>query len=85
VVVSDADCAAGFISRSLCDQRGANITSLLGYTVRWDRRNDPIRPTRGFDLTARQDLAGLGGDVKYLRSEIDASAYYGIRPEWIVS
>jgi outer membrane protein insertion porin family len=73
------------VSRSLCDQRGSNLTSLIGYTVRWDRRNDPIRPTRGFDVTARQDLAGLGGDVNYLRSEIDASAYYGIRPEWIVT
>jgi outer membrane protein insertion porin family len=73
------------VSRAVCDQRGANLTSLVGYTLRWDRRNDPIRPTRGFDLTARQDLAGLGGDVKYLRSEIEASTYYGIRPEWIVT
>jgi outer membrane protein insertion porin family len=85
VVVSDSDCDAGFISRSLCDQRGANLTSLLGYTVRWDRRNDPIKATRGFDLTLRQDLAGLGGDTKYLRTEGDVSTYYGISPEWVVS
>jgi outer membrane protein insertion porin family len=85
VNVSDADCALGLISRSLCDQRGSNLTSLVGYTLRWDRRNDPIRPTRGFDLTARQDLAGLGGDVKYLRSELETDFYYGIRPEWVVT
>jgi outer membrane protein insertion porin family len=84
VVVDDVLCTTGQISRSLCDQRGANLTSLIGYTFQWDRRNDPVRPTRGFDLTARQDLAGLGGDVKYLRSEIEGTTYYGIRPEWVV-
>lgn len=85
VEVSEGDCNSGFISRSICDQRGSNLTSLVGYTYRWDRRNDPIRPTRGFDLTVRQDFAGLGGDVKYIRSEADVSAYYGIRPEWVVT
>jgi outer membrane protein insertion porin family len=85
VVVSAADCALGLISRSLCDQRGSNLTSLVGYTVRWDRRNDPVNPTRGFELTARQDFAGLGGDVKYLRSEVETGLFYGIRPEWTVS
>ena len=86
VILDDSLCAPVLqVSRSLCDQRGANLTSLVGYTLRWDRRNDPIQPTRGFDLTARQDFAGLGGDVKYIRSEVDTSTYYGIRPEWIVS
>ena len=85
VIVDQTACAAGFISRLLCDQAGTNVTSLLGYTFRWDRRNDPRRPTRGFELTARQDLAGLGGDVKYLRSELEGGIYYGIRPEWVLS
>ncbi|HEX8568779.1 MAG TPA: outer membrane protein assembly factor BamA [Caulobacteraceae bacterium] len=85
VIVDAAQCEAGAISRLLCDQRGTNVTSLLGYTFRWDRRNDPRRPTRGFDLTARQDLAGVGGDVNYLRSEFEGGLYYGFRPEWVLS
>ncbi|MCA6326364.1 outer membrane protein assembly factor BamA, partial [Phenylobacterium sp.] len=50
------------VSQTLCDQRGRYTTSLLGYQVTLDRRNDPVRPTRGFFVSLAQDLAGLGGD-----------------------
>ncbi|MEL6324881.1 MAG: BamA/TamA family outer membrane protein, partial [Pseudomonadota bacterium] len=56
------------------------LTSLLGYTFQWDGRNDPIAPTRGFDFSLSQDLAGLGGDVRFLRSEITGAAYRGLLP-----
>jgi outer membrane protein insertion porin family len=62
----------------ICDQEGDFLTSLLGYTFRWDRRNDPVEATRGFDLTLRQDFAGLGGEVKYLRTELETGVYYGL-------
>ncbi len=51
------------VSQTLCDQRGRYTTSLLGYQVTLDRRNDPVRPTRGFFVSLAQDLAGLGGDA----------------------
>ena len=35
-----------------------------------DRTNDYLEPTRGFDLNFSQDIAGLGGDVNYLRNEL---------------
>ena len=38
-----------------------------------DRRNDPIRPTRGFYGNLTQDFAGLGGDVNYIKTEVEAS------------
>jgi outer membrane protein insertion porin family len=34
-----------------------------------NRSNDYINPTRGYDLNFSQDIAGLGGDVNYLRNE----------------
>jgi len=63
---------------SLCEQVGGRISSILGYTFGWDRRNDPITPTRGFDVRFSQDAAGVGGDVKYLRTDIRANAYRGL-------
>ena len=69
----------------LCDQEGAFITSVFGYAFNWDRRNDPIDPTRGFDLSLRQDFAGLGGDVKYVRSEVEGGVYYGLFPDVVAS
>ncbi|MCA3714846.1 outer membrane protein assembly factor BamA, partial [Phenylobacterium sp.] len=44
------------VSQTLCDQRGRYTTSLLGYQVTLDRRNDPVRPTRGFFVSLAQDL-----------------------------
>ncbi len=62
----------------LCLQDNNRLSSVLGYTFGWDRRNDPITPTRGFDVFLTQDFAGMGGDVKYLRTELRANTYYGI-------
>jgi outer membrane protein insertion porin family len=72
-------------SSALCDQVGSFINSSAGYTLQVNYTNDPIRPTRGWAGSLRQDLAGLGGDVNYVKTEADASWYYGFTPNWIVS
>jgi len=63
---------------SFCDQINGRMSSIVGYTFSWDRRNDPITPTRGFDFRFSQDVAGVGGDVQYLRSDFRANAYRGL-------
>ena len=70
---------------TLCEQVGGRLSSILGYTFAWDRRNDPITPTRGFDVRFSQDAAGLGGDVKYLRTDVRANAYRGLYKNVIAS
>ena len=85
VIVPASFCRSGQGSSALCDQVGSFVNSSAGYTILVDRRNDPVRPTRGWAGTIRQDIAGLGGDVNYIRTEAEASAYWGIRPEWVVT
>ncbi len=86
IIVPTGYCSvAGSGSRALCEQVGASLNSSAGYTLLVDRRNDPVRATRGWTMSLRQDLAGLGGDVNYVKTEIDAAVYYGITPSWIVS
>lgn len=72
-------------STALCDQVGSFLNSSAGYTLLVDRRNDPVRPTRGWTGSLRQDFAGIGGDVNYIKTEADISAYWGISPQWIVT
>ena len=80
------DLSLGQTSTStLCDQVGGRISSIFGYTFGWDRRNDPITPTRGFDVRFSQDLAGIGGDVKYLRTDFQANAYRGLYKDVIAN
>ena len=55
---------------------GPAWTSSLGYTLAYDTRNVKQNPSKGIYLEASQDLAGLGGDVHYLRTVGEARAYY---------
>ena len=70
---------------SNCRSERNEISSIIGYSFFWDRTNDPIQPTRGFDFRFSQEAAGLGGDVKYLRTETSASMYRGIWKDVIAS
>ena len=85
VVIDDSYCAGGLVSQILCLQRGAALTSQIGYGLRLDKRNDPINPTRGFYMDLNQDLAGIGGEVRYLRTEADGGWYYGFTKDLIFS
>jgi outer membrane protein insertion porin family len=68
----------------LCDEVGKRTTSTVGYSVIYDN-TDGIRPTRGKRIVLSQDFAGLGGDVKYLRSRFDATAWKNFGGGWIFS
>jgi len=70
---------------SLCQQVGGRLSSIVGYTFGWDRRNDPITPTGGFDFRFSQDIAGVGGDVRYLRTDVRGNYYKGLFPGVIAS
>jgi len=85
VTVDDQFCNPLLGTASLCAQRGTFLTSLVGYGYTLDKRNDPLLPTRGFYLQWNQDFAGVGGDVKYIRSEIEGGWYHGFTKSLILS
>jgi outer membrane protein insertion porin family len=87
VVVGNGYCdgSVTVVSPILCAERGQSLTSLVGYSLRWDHRNDPINPTRGFYTLVSQDFAGLGGTRKYLKTDIEGGWYHGFTPAWIFS
>jgi outer membrane protein insertion porin family len=70
--------------RYLCDEIGTRLTSLLGYSAVYDN-TDGIRPTRGQRIIFSQDFAGLGGDVRYIRTRIDGTKYRGFGAGWVAS
>jgi len=69
--------------RYLCDEIGKRLTSLVGYSTLFDD-TDGIHPTRGQRLTFSQDFAGLGGDVRYVRTRADATKYHSLG-SWVLS
>jgi outer membrane protein insertion porin family len=87
VIVQNSVCIPGeeAVSIVLCQERGAYLTSKLGYTLSYDRRNDARNPTRGFFITLSQDIAGAGGDVHYVQSTASAGWYHGWGKSWRLS
>jgi outer membrane protein insertion porin family len=77
-------CDPNRVGRYLCDELGKRITSSLGYTVAFDSTNG-VRATRGQRIVFGQDFAGLGGDVKYLRTRGDATKYFGLPKGFVLS
>lgn len=55
----------------------ANI-STVGYSLVYDTRNHRMNPSRGIYLIWSQDVAGVGGDVNYVRSIAEARGYYPV-------
>ncbi|MFP5329307.1 MAG: outer membrane protein assembly factor BamA [Alphaproteobacteria bacterium] len=70
--------------RYLCDEIGTRLTSAIGHSISYDD-TDGIRPTRGQRLIFSQDFAGVGGDVKYLRTRGDITKWKGFGGGWILS
>lgn len=86
VAVSQIQCGpTPTLSTIICAQQGTTITSAPGYTLRWDKRNDPINPTRGFYMSMTQDFAGLGGDVRYIKTVGEGGWYHGFNSDFILS
>jgi outer membrane protein insertion porin family len=57
---------------------GAVWTSAVGYTLAFNTLDSNKDPNSGLLVEFRQDVAGLGGDVKYLRSAVDARFYFPV-------
>jgi outer membrane protein insertion porin family len=66
----------GSTSTAVLLASGTYSASSIGYTYTYDTRDDPIRPTTGWNFYLTQDVAGLGGDLDYLRSTIGVENYH---------
>ncbi|MCO5129683.1 MAG: outer membrane protein assembly factor BamA [Xanthobacteraceae bacterium] len=54
---------------------GAKLTSMVGYTLTYNTLDNNKNPKEGLLIDWRQDFAGVGGDVSYLKSAIDMKYY----------
>jgi len=55
--------------------QGASITSAIGYSLNYNTLDNNKNPTEGLLVDFRQDFAGIGGNVSYLKSAIDAKYF----------
>jgi outer membrane protein insertion porin family len=80
---TDGVCDPVKAGRYLCDEIGKRLTSLVGISTIYDD-TDGIHPTRGQRLSISEDFAGLGGNVRYIRSSANGTKYHSLGG-WILS
>ena len=56
-------------------QSGQTLTSSMGYSLSYNTLDNNKNPTDGLLVDLRQDFAGLGGDVRYLKTATDLKYY----------
>ncbi len=60
---------------------GPQWVSAVGSTVNYNTLDNTKSPTSGFNSQLKQDLAGLGGDVRFLRTTEDLRYYHPINDD----
>ncbi len=77
-----SNCNAGFF---VCEAVGNFTISSVGYSIVYDNLNNRARPSQGNRFVFNQDLAGVGGDVKYLRTRANFDKYWGLPAGFILN
>ncbi|HWX61518.1 outer membrane protein assembly factor BamA [Bradyrhizobium sp.] len=54
---------------------GASIASAIGYSLNYNTLDNNKNPTEGLLVDFRQDFAGLGGNVSFLKTAVDAKYF----------
>lgn len=78
--ITDVDSDA---SRFIRDQEGERVTSAVNQRITYDSRDSTLFPTEGWLYWIDTELAGLGGDAKYISGKTGASYYVPIVDQWI--
>lgn len=70
-------------SRYIKDQEGSRLTSAVSQEITYDTRDSVLFPTNGFYGWFNTEVAGVGGDAKYLQGKLGGSYYYPVADNWV--
>jgi outer membrane protein insertion porin family len=65
-------------------EAGTLLTSAIGFTYSYDRRDSVTDPSRGFIFSLSQDFAGLGGDAQYSKTTARVRAFTSLLDEDVI-
>ena len=82
-LVGNTCIANGEASLAIKEARGKTITSLAGLTFVYNSLDNPRDPTTGFFAEFKPEVAGLGGDSRFVRATAVARYYYPVTDDVI--
>ena len=62
---------------------GPALVSLVGYNLTYNTLDNNRNPSKGLIVEFKQDFAGVGGDVNFIRSTADSRFYYDVTSDLI--
>lgn len=80
--VTDVDSEA---SLAIQEQQGEFTTSSIGQSLSYDTRDSRFSPTEGFIATYSNEFAGLGGDTKFVKNQLNGTVFYPITDDIVGS
>ena len=66
-------------------QEGKKLLSQVSHGLFYDQRDSKITPTDGYYVNLKNDLAGFGGDSKFLRNYLKGAYYHKISEGWVAA
>jgi outer membrane protein insertion porin family len=63
--------------------QGAVLVSLVGYGLTYSTLDNNRFPTSGIFIDFKQDVAGVGGDVNFIKSTLEFKHFTEIMPDWV--
>lgn len=66
------------------EQAGNKLMSAVSQEISYDRRDSKINPTMGYVVGFGNDLAGLGGNISFLKNQIRGAYYYPVFDDVVI-
>ncbi len=73
----------------IANEAGTTLLSQISQTVSWDYRDSRVNPHSGSLIELGTDYAGLGGDVDFIRGNVNGAYYIPLErllgnPDWVM-
>jgi outer membrane protein insertion porin family len=69
-------------SQFIAEQAGVTYLSMMGHLITYDRRDSKVDPTTGYYVKFGNDVAGLGGTPKFVRTYATAGQYFQLADDY---
>ncbi len=80
--ISDIDVDASILIK---DEEGQFLESTVSHELLWDTRDNRFNPHEGLALRLRNELAGFGGDVFFVKSSVGGEYHIPLGENWTAS
>ncbi|MBX6321216.1 MAG: outer membrane protein assembly factor BamA [Rhodospirillaceae bacterium] len=71
-------------ARAIQEQKGETLSSVVSQILTYDRRDNRFDTRSGYYLSLSNDVAGAGGDVHYLRTELSGGWWTPLSDDFVL-